>query len=102
MPKCRHSRTFVVGVALGETVSIECQVLANPSEVIFEWALNGTLSPKVPLSHKSSGLISVAKFVITNQHDFGHLYCWARNSIGRQQKPCVFELIKAGMNLRLN
>ena len=28
--------------------------------------------------------------------DYGSLMCWASNSIGRQEEPCVFHLIPAG------
>ena len=28
--------------------------------------------------------------------DYGSLMCWATNSIGRQDDPCIFHLIPAG------
>ncbi|XP_017477893.1 PREDICTED: nephrin-like [Rhagoletis zephyria] len=95
-PKCTHARVIAIGVALEETVAIECQVRANPSEnIIFEWTTNSTLSPKVPLSFSSSGLKSVAKFVATSEQDYGLVQCWSRNSIGKQLIPCRYQIIKA-------
>ncbi|KAJ6222796.1 hypothetical protein RDWZM_001341 [Blomia tropicalis] len=95
-PKCRHNRAIPIGVAVGEVAAIECQVLANPSDVVFEWAMNGTSSsPKVPLSYDQSGSNSVAKFVATTEQDYGYLHCWARNNVGKQKQPCVYHIIKA-------
>ena len=96
-PKCTHARTVAIGVAVGEALAVECRVLANPPDVTFEWAMaNRTAASKVPLSHSSSGMQSVAKFIANSEHDFGQLQCWARNSVGKQRQPCVFQIIKAG------
>lgn len=93
-------------MALRETVQVECQVNANPSDVMFEWILNSTVSGsqrKSPVVYNSKsdseneGVHSnIAKFVAINEEDFGYLYCLATNSVGTQNKPCVFEITKAG------
>lgn len=85
-----------IGVALGEIVTFECQVQANPSTVHFEWTTNRTGVPRVPLTYTSSGQSSVAKFVATSEEDYGLVQCFSQNGIGRQRNACSFQVIKAG------
>lgn len=40
-------------------------------------------------------LVSVATYTARSELDYGSLLCWARNSLGEQQEPCVYELIAA-------
>ena len=41
-------------------------------------------------------LVSHYSFLGTSDKDYGSLLCWANNSIGVQQKACVFNIIPAG------
>ena len=34
--------------------------------------------------------------MLQSELDFGSIMCWARNDIGRQDKPCLFHLLPAG------
>ena len=47
-------------------------------------------------SFTNIGLRSLAKYRTTTINDYGRIYCQANNSIGRQDKPCIFHIIKAG------
>lgn len=103
-PKCESPSSQLVGVALHESAQVECIVAANPvAEVRFDWKLNNTNKSKMSIisnihkqQSKQNQLKSIAKLVPDSETDFGSLYCWASNSIGQQQEPCVFQLIKAG------
>lgn len=41
---------------------------------------------------------TVSELVYTpkNERDFGTLACWAKNSIGKQAEPCLFQVVPAG------
>nr|XP_027193818.1 M-phase inducer phosphatase-like [Dermatophagoides pteronyssinus] len=124
-PKCKHKQIIAIGVAIDEIVTIECQVLANPVNVNFEWWLefsssssssslndsnnynyddsggqnhhhhNQTSKRIMIKSFTNIGLRSLAKYRTTTINDYGRIYCRANNSIGRQDKPCIFHIIKA-------
>ena len=36
------------------------------------------------------------RYIPEEETDFGLVYCWARNSMGLMQSPCIFQLIPAG------
>ena len=98
-------------------------MLANPVNVRFEWWMESwpssslsndsnnyndgysnnnhtadikRMKVKTITSYTSVGLQSIAKYRTASQNDYGHLYCRATNLVGRQDKPCVFHIIKAG------
>ena len=35
------------------------------------------------------------RYTARSDHQFGQLYCWARNSMGLMAAPCVFSVIPA-------
>ena len=39
--------------------------------------------------------VSILNHSLLSDHNFGHLYCWARNSKGVMRDPCVFNIIPA-------
>ena len=41
------------------------------------------------------GSHSILQYHTVSDHQFGHLYCWARNSMGLMGKPCIFNIIPA-------
>lgn len=43
--------------------------------------------------------VSELLYVPKNERDFGTLACWAKNSIGKQTEPCLFQVVPAGEHL---
>merc|ERR1719336_2252693 len=82
LPVCVPEGVKVYGVAKEENVRIRCQVAANPSNLTFRWTFNNS--------------VSVFSYKPERELDYGTLMCWSRNSIGEQQRPCVFHIIAAG------
>ncbi|OTF78998.1 hypothetical protein BLA29_010223 [Euroglyphus maynei] len=110
-PKCAQKTIQSIGIAIDEIITIECQVLANPVNVRFEWWLepfwqsqsplsslndsNHTMKKVIITSFTTDGLDSRVKYRASTINDYGHLYCRAQNIIGRQERPCIFHIIKA-------
>ena len=46
--------------------------------------------------YRVNGTQSVLDYVPRTEMDYGNVMCWATNSVGRQEKPCVFHIIPAG------
>jgi len=85
-------------VAKHESAKIECEVDADPSDVVFHWGFNNTNDHNLDVvSFVSEGKKSVATYTPRVDLDYGVLYCWGRNSVGKQKDPCVFFIIQAGM-----
>lgn len=40
--------------------------------------------------------MSRLNYTPTTDLDYGTISCWARNSIGMQKSPCVFQIVAAG------
>ena len=40
---------------------------------------------------------SVAQYIPRTEMDYGSLLCWGVNSLGIQQRPCVFSVLPAGL-----
>ena len=96
-PICKSVQRVHYGVAKHEEAKIECEVDADPNEVIFHWTFNNSADENVDVvSFVSEGKRSVATYTPRVDLDYGRLYCWAQNSAGRQREPCVFFVIQAG------
>ncbi|GBN24441.1 hypothetical protein AVEN_140776-1, partial [Araneus ventricosus] len=95
-PVCQAGQKIVYGVAKGEPARVECSVDAEPSDVSFRWNFNNSNEQHDILSFTSSGPTSVATYIPRTLKDFGKLYCWAKNKVGDQQIPCIFNVIPAG------
>ena len=85
------------GVAKHEELKIECEVDADPIDVVFHWAFNSTDDESADVVRfVSDGRKSTATYTPRHELDYGRLYCWAVNSAGKQKEPCVFFIIEAG------
>lgn len=97
-PICKSVQKVHYGLAKHEEAKIECEVDADPNEVVFHWAFNNSADENLDVvSFVSEGKKSVATYTPRVDLDYGRLYCWAQNSAGRQREPCVFFVIEAGI-----
>ncbi|XP_068204993.1 neural cell adhesion molecule 1-like isoform X2 [Palaemon carinicauda] len=81
-----------------ENAEISCKVDANPREVTFRWTFNNT-AEAIDVPQGRFGVVgteSRVNYTPMNELDYGTLLCWANNSIGVQQFPCVFQIVAAG------
>lgn len=94
-PVCRSSDPEIIGVSIGETVKVICEVDGNPDILQYSWSFRNT-------SNREETLIAFDQSVNTlmytpmSDYDFGSLLCTATNNLGSQRMPCVYTLILAG------
>ncbi|KAK6638837.1 hypothetical protein RUM43_007106 [Polyplax serrata] len=100
-PRCtKEFKSRTVGALKRDTVRIHCEVDADPSkDVKFSWTFNtsGDVLPLPAARVVSSELSSHIDFTPISDADFGTLSCWAVNSIGRQEEPCMTHIVPAGV-----
>ena len=79
---------------MNKTVNVSCTVDAEPKNVSFTWRYNntGTLLDVGQGRSMSVDNLSVLQYHPTSPSDFGTLLCSAENIIGKQSKPCVFNV----------
>lgn len=104
-PVCKPGLTRYFGVSRAENVEIACQVEANPAtELSFKWYFNNSAETiEVPRSRYSSKpassqqqTTSLLTYKPLASLDYGTLLCFATNSAGIQNEPCVFHILTAG------
>lgn len=95
-PTCKSGQKLLYGAAKMETVRIECEVEADPSEVTFQWGFNTSNENFEILNYETYGLKSIATFKPVNEYSYGTVWCLAKNSIGTQINPCIYTVIPAG------
>ncbi|XP_071552927.1 LOW QUALITY PROTEIN: uncharacterized protein [Panulirus ornatus] len=96
-PMCTHGRMTVTTVE-GEVVTLECTVDAYPANVTFHWLFNNTVDSTRfrPNEYTAEGSVSRLRYAAYSARDYGTVFCWASNVVGRQQDPCAFILQPAG------
>ncbi|XP_037073231.1 uncharacterized protein LOC119094261 [Pollicipes pollicipes] len=97
-PVCRPELPHIYGVSKKEQVNILCDVDSNPSRLHFLWTFNNT-SEMTELDSRlvnSSETRSMLTYQPKTEMDYGTIFCWATNDIGRMARPCVFHVIAAG------
>ncbi|XP_053205304.1 uncharacterized protein LOC128389701 isoform X2 [Panonychus citri] len=89
-PFCRNENILVYGVALHETIYLECDVDANPSRVSFQWKhqYNSELLPFNIVNDTRSTL----SYSPHEPNDYGKIDCIAKNEVGLQQRACTFHI----------
>ncbi|KAH6919422.1 hypothetical protein HPB50_029591 [Hyalomma asiaticum] len=97
-PVCKEDQKHIYGVSRHESVSVRCELEADPADVTFHWRFNSSSSGKrLELASYSHALTrSTALYSPLNEDDFGFLLCWGANEIGKQQTPCNFTIVPAG------
>lgn len=97
----------VVGALKHETISLVCGIQSKPAPTNFHWTFNNSGELVDVPSTRYSQVETVRS--LTNQWhgsrlnytpstemDYGTVACWARNRVGRQKNPCLFQIIVAG------
>ncbi|XP_071533705.1 uncharacterized protein [Panulirus ornatus] len=97
-PVCAQQQKVQHSVAKLENAEISCRVHANPPTVTFRWTFNNTAEAiDVPDGRfVVVGTESRVNYTPMNELDYGTLLCWANNTIGIQDHPCVFHIVAAG------
>ncbi|KAG7204266.1 hypothetical protein KM043_002088 [Ampulex compressa] len=107
-PICKDgSSSQVVGALKRETISLVCGVQSKPPPTTFHWTFNNSgelmnVAPSRFSQVKPLSLItshwhgSRLNYTPANDMDYGTVACWARNRIGVQRVPCLFQIIVAG------
>ncbi|KAJ8981820.1 hypothetical protein NQ317_007406 [Molorchus minor] len=97
-PVCVQEREELYGALKQETVTLRCQVDANPSAVTFHWTFNNSGDQTdVPANRFTSEVTSSRlNYTPVTDLDYGTLLCYGVNEVGRQKDPCVFQVVIAG------
>ncbi|EFN61564.1 hypothetical protein EAG_02621 [Camponotus floridanus] len=93
----------VHGALKHETISLVCEVEANPTNVTFHWTFNnsGDLSEIPSTKYTNEGTTSRLNYTPSTDMDYGVLGCWASNAVGHSKQPCLYQVIAAGRPYRL-
>lgn len=89
----------IIGASLEETVRVRCEVEADPSEVEFDWEFNnsGENFEVAPAKYdENNGTMNELIYTPQSERDYGALTCRGRNAIGKQEVPCIYQVIPAG------
>jgi len=95
----------IIAASRSEIVNITCEMDALPDNLNFHWTHTNTVGETtviVPEIYSSQGSRSLLRYHLLKEDDFGTLLCWASNSIGNAERPCVYQLVPAGWTLLLD
>lgn len=97
-PVCIQERDELYGALKQETVTLRCQVDANPAPVTFHWTFNNSGEQTDVPSGKFTNEVTSSRLNYTpiSDLDYGTLLCYGLNDVGRQKTPCVFQVVIAG------
>ncbi|KAG6801022.1 hemicentin-2 [Apis mellifera caucasica] len=97
-PVCKAKEVSVIGASLEESVKVRCEVEADPNKVEFVWEFNnsGENFEVAPAKFDdNNGTTSELIYTPVSERDYGALTCWGRNAIGKQEAPCIYQIIPA-------
>lgn len=97
-PICAQPTQLLLGARLDEPLRVRCTVSADPADVTFYWQFNNSgesfqVSPARYVS--TGGTTSELRYRAASERDYGTLLCEATNNVGRQKRPCVFQIVPA-------
>ncbi|KAH6930233.1 hypothetical protein HPB50_012142 [Hyalomma asiaticum] len=97
-PVCKPGQKRIYGVSQMDSVSVHCELEADPGDVTFHWRFNSSSSGKrIDLaSYSHAQTRSTAMYSPQSSDDFGYLLCWGANEVGKQLNPCNFTVVPAG------
>jgi len=98
-PVC-STPTKMYGLSVGDQMEIPCAVFANPEDLTFHWFFNTTQESKkfinLPGNDVVNGSTMTVTYLARTPDDYGTLLCYASNTIGYQDTPCVSHIIPSG------
>ncbi|KAK3932825.1 Nephrin [Frankliniella fusca] len=101
-PRCKEERDQLLGAVKGERITLHCDLDANPAEMSYHWTFNHSGSLPDTVRHPAAGAGAspsssspVLYYTPTLDQDYGTLACYGTNSVGRQTRPCVFQVAAA-------
>ncbi|XP_033218272.1 B-cell receptor CD22-like [Belonocnema kinseyi] len=104
-PVCKTKEVTIIGASLEESVKVRCEVDADPADVGFTWEFNNSGENFEGASSKldgNNGTMSELVYIPISDRDYGPLTCWGRNPIGKQEAPCIYQIIPAVKPSQLN
>jgi hypothetical protein len=95
---CGSDREELLGALKHETLQLKCEVESSPPAESFHWTFNssGEQTELTSQLHTSETGWSRLNYTPTSDLDYGTISCWAKNVIGVQKSPCVFQIVAAG------
>ncbi|KAG6462567.1 hypothetical protein O3G_MSEX013339 [Manduca sexta] len=94
-PVCAQPTPLVVGARLDEPLRVRCTVAADPADVAFYWQFNNSGESFQVSPARYGGTTSELRYRAASERDYGALMCRAANAVGRQRRPCVFQIVPA-------
>lgn len=103
----------MVGALKHETISLVCGVQSKPPPQTFHWTFNNS-GELMSMPASKFTQVKSQRFITNHWHgsrlnytlgsdvDYGTVACWAKNSIGVQSLPCLFQIIVAGKPYQLH
>nr|XP_042899467.1 nephrin [Parasteatoda tepidariorum] len=98
-PVCSEKQRQSYGVAKNEEIDVSCSVDSDPQDIVFWWIFNNTGAETRTIKTFDNNLMknrSIVKFAPETQMDYGALYCFAKNSVGTINEPCIFHIVPTG------
>jgi hypothetical protein len=72
--------------------------VSSPPADSFHWTFNssGEQTEITSLYHSNENGISRLNYTPSSDLDYGTISCYAKNIIGEQKSPCVYQVVAAG------
>ncbi|KAG1657759.1 Nephrin [Nymphon striatum] len=94
-PRCVPNLNLVHPIGIFETAEVVCQVDSLPPHVTFNWFFKNKHQEFRLGTIQSENTSSIASYTPRVTQDYGELHCSAKNSIGDQNEPCIFRIVRA-------
>ena len=96
-PRCVHSSPMTVAVSKASTNLIPCDCQGIPKATTFRWVLNSSGIEETLRQRTSTLTLSHTRLMYpVGRKEMGTLKCWATNTVGKSEEPCIFQLVAAG------
>ncbi|CAB4061642.1 unnamed protein product [Lepeophtheirus salmonis] len=97
-PVCSNINIQITGIGKDRLANVSCNVHSHPLPQEFFWTFNNT-DKSIDISKynfSQNSTHSNLLYTPPEDIDYGKLYCWAQNKLGKMESPCIFQIIPAG------